>query len=1306
MSKGKRKITEKKQKRIWREAKDAAGPRYTSDINVELPIKDVFDGIGRTQKVFDEIEDFRKELRDAYRSVGYLKPRKYKDSLVKENLKKIKKQGEIFLVKAEEFGKDQSKSIDLKSITRAAEKIKPFFDPIQSHVWEFERKENDEQREKAKAEGREYLGHSQSEELRELKSLENTLREFERAIRSIAYFARGHKAQLLNDPFLLILGQAGMGKTHLVCDITKNRLENGLPPTVIVLGEKLLDIQDSLGAIFKAVSIKGAKKDILEELNAAGEKANRRALIIVDAINEADRHGWKSGVRELIKEVKKYPWVGLVMTCRVPFQFLYLPKKMKMITEEHRGFNDNELEAMTAFFNFYGLSLPQVPLLISEFSSPLFLSCFCKTARDIKGGKAKVAKGVNDLALGQVGMTKILEDFYISKEEWIVKKHASKLKALIKKSWIWNKSSNDCLVKSIAKIMADKGRRHLMEGEVLQVLKDLSGNAYTLATCSKVLKILIEEGVLIRDAAWDDQTNTYFDVLKFSFHKFSDHIIARYLLESFFDSKQVKKSLSTTNSLGNIFSTEQNISKNIDLVEALMVEFPERIKKNTKLTEKDLIDYLPKTMLAEPQIMSAFIESLYWRKPENFLNNKKHIKKSIIDYINKTLLRYENSYRELLNLFVSTATKPFHPLNSKRLNNYLQGFTLTSRDLFWSEYMRKQYGSGSIYKLISWIENQSLEKITADQAACVLTVLSWTLGTTVKLLRNRATRCLFIVGKIHPDELFKSLLEMVQVDDPYIRERVLAAGYGVAMAFSDLDKRHISKVLLPSAKKIYSLFFKKGAKLATTNILIRDYARGIIEVAIHYDKKLLSPAQIKRIQPPYKDGGNRRWGRSVDKDDGKYRDGNSPFGWEFEKDTLRYLVGSNAYDNEDKNYIRLKENMMWRLYQLGYSLDKFGNIDKEIARNFRYDRSPHYAGKVERYGEKYTLIAYREIFGLKMDKKEHARTWITEDGRDGEFEVDPSFPESVKRQKIFSMKLTSGPKEIKKWMTQKNSPNITPRLEVEEIDGKKGPWVLVDGIIGEKNTKESRKITTFIYGLLVDDKDVGKVDEFLAGVPFPGNNELPSLPDTREFFAGELGWREKNKAEPTLEIKIKTGEIQRPLTKQEKDFYNLRISYSIFGKPDDELVVKDVQTPPEFKTESVYENISIQRVARWFATKDYAYLGRDDDTTGLYILSRSLMKRHKLHCASGTFDLVTEKGEVVGKPVTSGNQYGTHENVLYLKKNFVEEILKKSKKKLLVVTWGERQYWPENLNEIHRPEHAEITQNYRNIYKQIYKYPL
>jgi hypothetical protein len=84
---------------------------------------------------------------------------------------------------------------------------------------------------------------------------------------------------------------------------------------------------------------------------------------------------------------------------------------------------------------------------------------------------------------------------------------------------------------------------------------------------------------------------------------------------------------------------------------------------------------------------------------------------------------------------------------------------------------------------------------------------------------------------------------------------------------------------------------------------------------------------------------------------------------------------------------------------------------------------------------------------------------------------------------------------------------------------------------------------------------------------------------------------------------------------------------------------------------------------------------------------------------------VNEKGEVVALPHSVGDQYGTHEDLLYLRKDLVEQILKKARKKFLVVTWGERQYWPENFNDIHRPEYAEIMQNYRNIYKKVFIYP-
>lgn len=1299
-------LSEKEQNRIWKETRISAGPRYTKDINVELPIKELFEGIGRTDEFFQEIERLKKELVDSFQLINFKKISTYQDKIVKRNLTRIHDLGEEFIKIVNVLGKDRTKVLDLKNITKKATKILKYFLPIDKIIWETERKEDDEARQKAKEEKKEYFGHSQSDTLRNLKDLEYGLNKFERSIRKIEDFSRSHKAMLANEPFLLILGQAGMGKTHLVCDITKSRIDKKLGPTIIILGEKLLSIKKPLESIFKACSLKERNSKILKGLNEISRRKKMRSLIIVDAINEADREGWKSGVRNLVKQIGKYPWIGLVMTCRTPFQFLSLPKRFQIITEYHHGFEENELEAMTEFFNFYGIPLPEIPLLISEFSNPLFLSCFCKTARNIKDGKAGVAQNIKDLALGQAGMTKILEDFYVAKEEQTVKKHNAQFKSLIKQSWIWSKkgkNKNFCLVKLIAKKMADTGRRYLSQSEVISILKQLSNNQYQESACLRVLNILLEEGMLVRDAAWDDQAKQYFEVIKFSFHKFSDHIIARYLLDNFFDSKKVKESLSGQNALGRLFQDEKSVISNIDIIEALMVEFPERIKKNPKLHEKDLIDFLPKEIISSPQIRSAVIESLYWRKPENFLNNKKIIKKSVINFINKTLLQYDNSSREFLDLFVSTATKPFHPLAAKRLSDYLGRFAVSGRDLFWSEYLRKQYGAGSVYKLISWIENQNLEKITPEQARCVITTLGWVLTTNVRLLRNRATRCIYIIGKIRPEECFKVTLELSKANDPYIAERMLAASYGVAMALhTTRNNDDFLKILLQFAKNVYSLFFRINAPYGTTNILIRDYARGIIEVALLHNKNLLSPAKVKRIQPPYINGGIRRWGRSKDRDSGKYRDGNAPLGMDFKNYTLGHLVSNRRnYDFKNKGFITIKENILWRIYQLGYSLEKFGGIDKLIVSNSRIDRKSDYADKVDRYGKKYSWIAYYELLGLKADKNELDSWWVSEEGRNIEFNIDPSFPQTSyqKRGPLVSENLTKGPRKIKEWLVQFNAPDISSYLKLNDINGVAGPWILVHGTIGQNSTKLSRRITTFISGFLVDDRFNKKLREFLNGTEFPGNDNIPSLPEVRDIFAGELGWREKPEKNNILYLKIKRGEKKIKFTEREKKFFNARIIINGLSGSETSKQKK----PQEYKIVPIYEKIPVEPLARWFSSKDYSNLGKDNDGVGLYIPSRKIIKENKLHPGISCFNLLDLNDKVASISFVRGEQYGTHENLLYLREDLFNKIIKKSHKKLFLLTWGERMFWPETGFE-HREDLSPIYQSYKNVYKKIIKY--
>jgi hypothetical protein len=44
-------------KKRWEEAKDSAGPRYSTELNVHLPIAKVFDALGRTEK-FDRRLEF------------------------------------------------------------------------------------------------------------------------------------------------------------------------------------------------------------------------------------------------------------------------------------------------------------------------------------------------------------------------------------------------------------------------------------------------------------------------------------------------------------------------------------------------------------------------------------------------------------------------------------------------------------------------------------------------------------------------------------------------------------------------------------------------------------------------------------------------------------------------------------------------------------------------------------------------------------------------------------------------------------------------------------------------------------------------------------------------------------------------------------------------------------------------------------------------------------------------------------------------------------------------------------------------
>lgn len=1285
-----RKIYLKKewQQKQWSKVRDSADPRYTKEVNVNLPIKDLFEGLGRTKEFFQEIKDFKINLEKEVRNLDK-KNKKYPSS-IKNKLEKIEIHTRAVIESLDFLSKDSALYLPFNKIPPRVDRIFKYNRAIYEIVNNQEQKEIEEAEAKRDKKTNTNLDYRRdSEYLSSLKYLQSDLRKLSSILSDVDVLSKSLKAKLSNDPFILLLGNAGMGKTHLLCDLTLDRLSNDYS-TIMVLGEEISKLSSPIKGILKARNIREDELSFLREINKYGEQKRRRVLLIIDAINESDIAGWKKNLREFKNKVREYSWVGIVLSCRTPFENIIVPKKLKIHREYHRGFNEYEFEAMKAYFKHYKIPLPEVPLLISEFSSPLFLSSFCKTAISLRGGRRKVAKKVKDIALGQTGMTTILEDFYDSKQKEIFKKHETEFKGIVSNDWLWDKTSGkECLIKFLAKAMANNKKEFLELNECLKLITAFLQNKYNKQVYKSVLEMLVQHGVVIKDLSYSSENSNYIEVIKFPFQKFSDHLVARYFLENYLDINKLKKSFSPSSPLGDLFKDENSIYSRANLAEAIIVEFPERVKRNRRVHEKDIIDYLPKDIRNLRIFREIYISALYWRKPDNFNDLSGSIKKSTIAYFNDVLLRYKDSKKSLLGLFITTAVKPRHPLSFKSLSNWLTKMTLPRRDIFWTEYLRSSYATDPAFRLLNWIEEHDIGKISEEHAEAVITILSWFLGSTSHSLRNRATKCIYDVGSIHPKICFQHTVRTFSVNDPYVQERMLASSYGVSMKFSNKAHKEFDKHIADLAKNIFDSFFSTKAVFATTHIYIRDYARGIIELALYKKLISLNRTNIKRIRPPYKKGGIRSWGRSIDKDDKKYRDGNSPMGMDFANYTLGRLVNDrNNYDFTNKDYVKVKENMFWRLYQLGYSLDLFGDIDKEITSSQRLTRGD-YPGKVDRYGKKYSWIAYNELWGYRLDTGDVRPMYKGDSFRESNF--DPSFPLLIPQKYPVDVNLLRGPKDMKNWLKKSNIPDIKKYIKVN-FKPDKNTWVLIEGTIDNLSESTSKKNSVFIEGIFVDKKYKNRLKKFLKAEEWLDNYRIPDNEEVRAEYLGELGWHpDYNSPNKVLPAKFVIGYRKVKLSKREKEFRSWSFKYL-----DNEE--KKVEMP-EYRDQAIYIKINISRPARYCHAKDYRYTDFEN-TLGLYIPSNNTIKKLELYKDPETFNFNDKEGKLATISVNEGRQYKTHKNLLYIRKDLLKEIKKKYKKDFFLCAWGERQYWPENFDSSRRAEFTSIYQSRKNQHIQ------
>ena len=207
----------------------------------------------------------------------------------------------------------------------------------------------------------------------------------------------------------VLTGAAGTGKTHGVCDTAHQRFGAGLL-SCVVFGHLFNGNPDPWTRLSESLTlpITLGMDGLLNALNAAAEASGSLLILFLDAINETrPLRYWQEQLPAFIQAIQRRPYLRLCVTCRTSFMTYCIPEGSTLPVTEHMGFSGIEREACKAFFEFYGLEPPIMPILQPELSNPLYLRLCCETLQ---------ARGLTRLPTGWFGLSPVVKAFLEEKE--------------------------------------------------------------------------------------------------------------------------------------------------------------------------------------------------------------------------------------------------------------------------------------------------------------------------------------------------------------------------------------------------------------------------------------------------------------------------------------------------------------------------------------------------------------------------------------------------------------------------------------------------------------------------------------------------------------------------------------------------------------------------------------------------------------------------------------------------------------------------------------------------------------------------
>lgn len=886
------------------------GPRYNPELNEKTEAESLINLFIRDEEAIRNINNKKKELKNYLlnlnREINSPQVSKVVDSIIHE----IEQLDDISYYTIDN-------SLDWSSVLKDkfSESIKIISDEL-----------NDVKEKRERLSDEYNVENLQNEYYSKLNELDRNSRYLQRLLNSYnkLEFSENEKA-IIKNKMLILTGEAGSGKSHLLGSTSKKIIDND-GHSILILGQTFINNNTVMSQIVENFGLDYNFNEFLNVLEGIGSLNNQEVYIFIDAINESKfKEIWKNNLSKLYDEVSKRKFIKLVVSIRNGYENNVLDYNIKNKIEnrkiarvEHFGFKENSIEVINHFFNHYDITFSPSDLLSYELTNPLFLTLYCKAYSYGKKNISdlfnsiiyKASMEINErlnLGINNNKLIKILEEMA---------------------SVLYNDSSTSISEKALYSLDY--------------------WNLYDLKP-REIVPILLENGILINFMIEDEE------FYSFSYNLLGDYLQAKHIVK---ESKNIDDLFSAINNLLQINNGVMEKADNLDIFNFICELSFEKFNVDpindtlSKLDDQESIDLL----------IDKYIEGQSVRDSSN-------IDIQSFDNIVKNNPIVPETFFKML---IENSLKNDSELNSNYLHNVLYKQNLNKRDSIWTTYINQlAHDEDRLYQIIKYIEvGRSIDSLNMEDKKHLITLLAWLLTSSNRNLRDKSSKALVEVLKDSYYLCLYTLEKFEGVNDPYVIQRLYGCVFGACTKNLDNSKQDFKKL----AEYVYSSVFNK--ENVYPDILLRDYARLIIEKYLSINGNDETSIDKKRILPPYNSEkipivSEKEYydeelliNNGLNRIDSSMRPDIKGLGY---GDFGRYVFQAALKYFKDVDILNLYHYaMQYIIENLGYNNELFGEYDNNIG--YYYYR--HDTKKLERIGKKYQWIAFYNILARVSDENQ------------------------------------------------------------------------------------------------------------------------------------------------------------------------------------------------------------------------------------------------------------------------------------------------------------------------------------------------